>query len=74
MNIDRHHEKHAKSQITITSNFNITGIDTNQINEIMEKLSPVFVKLSNQYKFKYQLPFFILFKKYGEDHDISISN
>ena len=37
----------------------------------MEKISHVNAKLTIQYKFKYQLPFLVLFNNYGEDNEIT---
>ena len=71
INIDNHHDKHANSMITITSKFNNIGIDISHINKLMEEISHIYAKLINQYKFKYQLTFFVLFSKYGEDNEIT---
>ena len=37
----------------------------------MEEMSHIYAKLINQYKFKYQLTFLVLFNKYGEDNEIT---
>jgi len=70
INIDNHHEKHAISIITITSKFDNIGIDINHINRIMVEMANIYAKLINQYKFKYQLTFLVLFNKYGENNEI----
>ena len=71
INIDNHHDKHANSMITITSKFNNIGIDISHINKLMEEISHIYAKLINQYKFKYQSTFLVLFNKYGEDNEIT---
>ena len=37
----------------------------------MEEMSHIYAKLINQYKFKYQLTFLVLFKNYGEHIEIT---
>ena len=68
--VDRHHKKELKSQITITSNFDDTGIEMHYINEIFKEMAHIYAKYINQYKFKYQLSFMLLFNKFEEDGDI----
>ena len=68
--VDRHHKKHLNSQITITSKFDNTGIEMYYINEIFKEMSHIYAKFINQYKFKYQLSFMLLFYKFEEDGDI----
>ena len=58
-------------QFTITSKFNIIGIDKSHINKIMEEMSLVYAKLKNQQKFKHHLTFLKLFNKNGEDNEIT---
>ena len=69
--IYNHHDKHANSIITITSEFKNIGIDISHINKLMEEMSLIYAKLKDQYKFKYQLTSLVLFKKYGEDNEIT---
>ena len=71
INIDNHHNENANSTITITSKFNNIGIDINHIKKIMEEMSYVYAKFINQYNFKYQLTFLVLFNKSGEDNEIT---
>ena len=57
--------------ITITSKYNIIGIDISHINKLMEEMGHIYAILINQYKFKYQLIFLVLFNKNGEDNEIT---
>ena len=69
--VDRHHKKDLNSQITITSKHdNITGIEMYLINDIFKEMAHIYAKFINQYKFKYQLSFMLLFNKFEEDGDI----
>ena len=69
--VDRHHKKDLNSQITITSKFDkIIGIEMYHINDIFKEMAYIYAKFINQYKFKYQLSFMLLFNKFEEDGDI----
>ena len=68
--IDRHNKKDLNSQITITSKFDNTGIEMYFIDKIFKEMAHKYAKFINQYKFKYQLSFMLLFYKYEEDGDI----
>ena len=69
--VDRHHKKDLNSQITITSKFdNIIGIEIYHINDIFKEMAHIYAKFINQYKFKYQLSFMLLFNNFEEDGDI----
>ena len=69
--VDRHHKKDLNSQITITSKHdNFTGIEMYHINDIFKEIAHIYAKFINQYKFKYQLYFMLLFNKFEEDGDI----
>ena len=69
--VDRHHRKDLNSQITITSNFdNLFGIEMYHINDIFKEMAHIYARFINQYKFKYQLSFMLLFNKFEEDGDI----
>ena len=68
--IDRHHKKELNSQITITSKFDDTGIEMYFIDKIFKEMAHIYSQFINQYKFKYQLSFMLLFYKFGEDGDI----
>ena len=69
--VDRHNKKDLNSQITITSKFdNLFGIEMYHINDIFKEMAHIYAKYINQYKFKYQLSFMLLFNKFEEDGDI----
>ena len=68
--VDREHEKDLNSKITVTSKFDDTGIEKNFVDKIFEEMSHIYAKYINQYKFKYQLSFMLLFYKFEEDGDI----
>ena len=69
--VDRHHKKDLNSQITITSKFdNLFGIEMYYIDDIFKEMAHIYAKFINQYKFKYQLSFMLLFNKFEEDGDI----
>ena len=68
--IDRHHNKELNSQITITSKFDNTGIEMYFIDKIFKEMAHIYSQFVNQYKFKYQLSFMLLFCKFEEDGDI----
>ena len=67
--VDRYHKKDLNSQI-ITSKFDNTGIEMYYINEIFKEMSHIYAKFINQYKFKYQLSFMLLYYNFEEDGDI----
>ena len=68
--VDRHHKKDLNSQKTITSKIDNTGIEMYYIDKIIKELSHIYAKFINQYKFKYQLSFMLIFCKFEEDGDI----
>ena len=68
--VDKHHKKNLNSQITITSKFDTFGIEMNFVDKIFKEMSHIYAKFINQYKFKYQLSFMLLFYKFEEDGDI----
>ena len=68
--VDRHDKKDLNSQITIPSKFDNTGIELYYIDKIFKELSHTYAKFINQYKFKCQLSFMLLFYKFEEDGDI----
>ena len=68
--VDRHFKKDLNLQITITSKFDALGIEMNYINKIFKEMSHIYAKFINQYKFKYQLSFVVLFNKFEKDGDI----
>ena len=62
--IDRHHKKELNSQITNTSKFDDTGIEMYFIDKIFKEMTHIYSQFINQYKFKYQLSFMLLFYKF----------
>ena len=68
--VDKHHKKNLNSQITITSKFDTFGIEMNFVDKIFREMSHIYAKFINQYKFKYQISFMLLFYKFEEDGDI----
>ena len=67
INLDSHHINHLNSKVTITSNFENTGIEFRFINKIMREMSIIYARLINQYKFRYQTVFSARFDKQDED-------
>ena len=67
INLDSHHINHLNSKVTITSNFENTGIEFRFINKIMREMSIIYARLINQYKFRYQTVFSVRFEKQNED-------
>ena len=67
INLDSHHINHLYSKLTITSNFENTGIEFRFINKIKREMSIIYSRLINQYKFRYQTVFSARFDKQDED-------
>ena len=67
INLDNHHINHLNSKLTITSNFQDTGIEFRFINKIMREMSIIYARLINQYKFRYQVVILGRFDKQDED-------
>ena len=67
INLDSHHINHLNSKLTITSNFENTGIEIRFINKIMRELSIIYARLINQYKFRYQVLFSARYDKQDEN-------
>ena len=67
INLDSHHINHLNSKLTISSNFENTGIEFRFINKIMREMSIIYARLINQYKFRYQTVFSARFDKQDED-------
>ena len=67
INLDSHHINHLNSKLTITSNFENTGIEVRFINKIMREMSIIYARLINQYKFRYQTVFSARFDKQDEN-------
>ena len=66
-NLDSHHINHLNSKVTITSNFENTGIEFRFINKIMREMAIIYARLINQYKFRYQTGFSARIDKQDED-------
>ena len=49
INLDSHHINHLNSKLTITSNFENTGIEIRFINKIMREMSIIYARFINQY-------------------------
>ena len=67
INLDSHHINHLNSKLTISSNFENTGMKFRFINKIMREMSIIYARLINQYKFRYQVVFSARFDKQDED-------
>ena len=67
INLESHHNNHLNSNLTITSNFENTGIEFRFNNKIMRDMSIIYARLINQYKFRYQTVFSARFDKQDED-------
>ena len=67
INLDSHHINHLNSKVTISSNFEKTGIEFRFIIKIMREMSIIYARLINQYKFRYQVVFSARFDKQDED-------
>ena len=70
IDLDGHHINHAISKLTITPNYPQFGIEVSYTNKIMKKLSVIYARLINQYKFKYQTVFSARFDKQDEDNQV----
>ena len=70
INLDSHHINHLNSKVTITSNFENTGIEFRFINKIMREMAIIYARLINQYKFRYQTVFSARFDKQDEDNQL----
>ena len=67
INLESHNISHANSILTITPNFPEFGIEFRYIIKIIRKLSVIYARLINQYKFKYHTLFSASFYKIKED-------
>ena len=67
INLDIHHINHLNSKLTISSNFENTGIEFRFINKIMREMTIIYSRLIDQYKFRYQTVFSARFDKQDED-------
>ena len=53
INLESHNIIHATSILTITPKFPEIGIEFRYINKLIKKISVIYARLINQYKFKY---------------------
>ena len=70
INLDSHHINHLNSKLTISSNFENTGIEFRFINKFMREMAIIYARLINQYKFRYQTVFSARFDKQDEDNQL----
>ena len=70
INLDSHNLHHTNSKLTITPTFPEFGVEFRFINKIMKKLSVIYARLINQYKFRYQSVFSARFDKQDEDDQL----
>ena len=68
INLDSHHFNHANSKLTILPNYPEFAIEVRYIIKIIKELSVIYVRLTNQYNFKYQLIFSAIFDKQDKDN------
>ena len=68
ISLDSHHINHANSKLTILPIYPEFGIEVRYINKIMKELAVIYIRLKNQYKFKYQTVFSARFDKQDEDN------
>ena len=66
INLDSRRINRANSKITIRRNYP----EVRYINIVMKELSVIYVRLINQYKFKYQTVFSARFDKQDEDNQV----
>ena len=70
IDLHSHHINYANSKLTITPNHPEFGIEVRYINKIMKKISVIYARLKNQYKFKYQTVFSARFDKQDENDQV----
>ena len=68
--LESHHINHANFNLNIKPNYPEFGIEVRYNKEIIKKLSVFYVRLINQYKFKYQTVFSARFDKQYEDDQV----
>ena len=71
-NLESHNFSHANSVLTITPKLPDFGIEYRYINKIIKKLSIIYARLINQYKFKYHTLFSASFYKINEEDQRNI--
>ena len=68
--LESHHINHANSKLIVKPNYPGFGIEVRYINKIMKELSVIYVRLINQYKFKYQTVISARFDKQDDDNQV----
>ena len=67
INLEGHNINHAISLLNIFPNFPDIGIETRYINKILKEMATIYVRLINEYKFKYHIIFSASFYKINEE-------
>ena len=62
VNLDRHHPNHLNSKITIKSKYNLP-VELLDLDNIFKEMAKIYGRLINQYKFKNQVFFLVIFDK-----------
>ena len=62
VNLDQHHPKHLNSKITVKPKYDLP-IELLDLNNIFKEMSTIYARLIEQYKFKYQVVFSVIFDK-----------
>ena len=62
VNLDQHHPNHINSKITIKSKYNLPT-EMFDLNNILKEMSTIYARLINQFKFKNQVVFSVIFDK-----------
>ena len=70
INLDSHHINHANFKLTIAPKYPEFGIEVRYINKIMKKLSVIYARLINQYKFRCQTVVSARFDKQDENNQV----
>ena len=70
INFESHHFNHANSKLTITPYFPEFGTEVRYNNKVVDKLSVIYARLINQYKFRYQTVFSARFDKQDENNEV----
>ena len=70
INLGSHHNIHANSKLTITTNYREFRIKVRSIIKFLKELSVIYGRLFNQYIFKYQTIFSARFDKENDDTEV----
>ena len=70
INLDSHNTNHANSKLAIIPIYPEFGIEVRYINKIIKKLSVIYARLINQYKFRYQTVFSARFDEQDENNQV----